>query len=313
MLVSVIIRTYNEEKYLEELLVSIIKQKLKNKKIEIVIVDSGSTDNTIKIAHRYGSRITYICKEEFTFGRSLNIGCQYSRGDILIFISGHCIPASEHWLENLVSPLTTGIAVYTYGRQIGRNTTKFSEQCLFDKYFPSYSKLPQEGFFCNNANAAIVRNVWEQFQFNESLTGLEDMELSKRLVENHKKIAYTADAPVYHIHDENWQRIKIRYEREAFALQKIIPNIHFDLLDFFRYTSAGISQDIATAKKQKLLRKNFRDIVLFRVMQYWGAYCGHHEHRKLSQDMKYRYFYPKDIEKEYYEKKSSCPLADESK
>ncbi len=49
-------------------------------------------------------------------------------------------------------------------------------------------------------------------------------------------------------------------------------------------------------------------------MQYWGAYRGNHEHRKLSRSVKYKYFYPKDIEKHIYEKREDCSLAaDEGK
>ena len=77
-LVSVVIRTLNEEKHLDELLRSIRSQKSDLFDIEVVIVDSGSLDRTLEIANNYAARITYIKKREFTFGRSLNIGCNFS-------------------------------------------------------------------------------------------------------------------------------------------------------------------------------------------------------------------------------------------
>jgi len=300
MLASVVIRTLNEEKYLTELLISIRKQKCELVELEIVIIDSGSTDKTLDIANSFDARITYIKKEEFTFGRSLNMGCQFSKGDFLIFVSGHCIPASESWLDELCKPLIEEKAQYTYGRQIGRDTTKFSEQCHFNKWFPEYSKIPQEGYFCNNANAAITRKAWLQYQFCEQLTGLEDMHLAQRLVNDKQKVAYVAEAPVFHIHDETWKQVRTRYEREAYALKEIMPDVHFSLSDFFRYYLSGMMSDSATAIRKKSFVANIKDIILFRFNHYWGTYVGNHEVRKLSKQKKLNYFYPKDLEKGKY-------------
>lgn len=307
---SVIIRTFNEEKYLPELLGAIRSQETDNHEIEIVIVDSGSTDNTLAIAESFDCRITHIKKKDFTFGRSLNVGCAFSRGDYLIFVSGHCVPASPTWLENLLAPLKDEVAVYSYGKQVARDTTKFSENELFSKFYPEYSKTPQDGYFCNNANSALLRSAWERWPFNEELTGLEDMYLAKQIIEHSSgRIAYTANAPVYHIHDETWHQVRIRYEREAVALQRIEPSIHFNFGDFCRFFCAGVFQDISSALRQKVLWKELPSIVMFRLMQYWGTYSGHHQHRRAAQANKYHYFYPKDVEKEYYEHPESGRLA----
>lgn len=291
-LVSVVIRTLNEERYLEELLESISRQSKSIYDIETIIVDSGSTDNTLKIAKKFGCRLTYIKKEDFTFGRSLNIGCEFAQGDFLVFISGHCIPTHELWICNLVSPLEEE-CVYTYGRQLGRDTTKFSECQLFEKYFPANSHIPQDGFFCNNANSALRKDIWMQFPFDEDLTGCEDMYLAKQLFNEGRKIGYVADAEVFHIHDESWKRVQIRYEREAIALQKILPEVHVTIVDTIQFITVGILKDIKAALKQRKLVKELYSIVRFRWAQYVGAYKGNHVHRKLSQDMKNKYFYPR--------------------
>ena len=125
MKISVVIRTLNEEKYLEELLLKIRSQEISNLEMEIVIIDSGSTDRTIEIAKKYQCRITYITKEEFTFGRSLNLGSEYATGDILIYISGHCIPINNKWLIKLIDPIINHNAGYVYGGQLGRDYKVF--------------------------------------------------------------------------------------------------------------------------------------------------------------------------------------------
>lgn len=81
------------------------------------------------------------------------------------------------------------------------------------------------GFFCNNANSALKTSAWKEYRFAEDLTGLEDMFFAKQLTLDGKKIGYVAEAPVYHIHDESWRQIRLRYEREAVALQRIIPEL----------------------------------------------------------------------------------------
>lgn len=292
MLVSILIRTLNEEVYLSELLSSIAAQKRDDFDIEVIIVDSGSTDKTLAIAELFNARITHITKDEFTFGRSLNLGSNFSCGNIIVYISGHCVPVNSDWLTELVRPIRDGLAGFAYGRQIGRDTTKYAERKIFDKYFPASSKIPQDGFFCNNANSAIDRNVWAQFKFNENITGLEDMELAKRYCDQNGKIAYVAEASVYHIHNESWRQTQRRYEREAIALQKIMPDVQVTRLDMIRYIWVSVIFDAQAAFKDGLFFKEFVGIVRFRFAQFTGTYMGNHEHRSLSKKQKENYFYP---------------------
>ena len=294
MRASIIIRTYNESKHLPELLDKIGEQSLLKDGFEVILVDSGSTDATLTIAaqHPLPVRIVYINKDEFSFGRSLNLGCEQAQGQALVFISGHCIPVDDTWLECLIAPVEQQLAAYSYGRQVGNGTSRFSECQLFRKYYPKASKVPQKGFFCNNANAALRRAAWEELRFDEELTGLEDMELAKRLVESGGTVAYVADAPVYHLHEESWHKVRLRYQREAIALQAIMPQVHVSLSDFLRYFLSALMLDSGAALEQRCLTHKFGEIVMFRMMQYWGTYRGNHEHRKLSHQAKEAYFYP---------------------
>jgi L-ascorbate metabolism protein UlaG (beta-lactamase superfamily) len=133
---SVVVRTLNEARYLGELLEGIAIQQTDGLDFEVVLVDSGSTDDTLAIAEHYGCRILHITREEFSFGRSLNMGCEAASGDILVITSGHCVPADPHWLQALCHPLMEGHAQYSYGKQLGGGQSHFSECRVFDKYFP---------------------------------------------------------------------------------------------------------------------------------------------------------------------------------
>ena len=82
--VSIIVRTLNEAKFLPECLQKIGEQKYGGP-VEVVVVDSGSTDDTVKIAANFNVKIVHISKSEFTFGRSLNVGCEASSGEFWFY------------------------------------------------------------------------------------------------------------------------------------------------------------------------------------------------------------------------------------
>lgn len=291
--ISIVIRTYNEARWLPQLLAAIDRQAMRGMTREIVLVDSGSTDGTVQIAQGHGCRVVAIEQHRFTFGRSLNTGCHAARGKWLVFISGHCIPTDADWLHNLVTPLARGLCAYAYGRQQGHpEFTRFSEEQLFRKYYPEASAVPQEGFFCNNANAALPRSVWRLHPFDEELTGLEDMALAKKLRDAGHATGYVATSCVYHIHQEGWRQIKRRFEREAVALKSIMPEVHVSFLDFIRYLVAGILFDWSAALAERRLSRSWFDICKYRLMQFYGTYRGNHEHRHLSRRMKEQYFFP---------------------
>lgn len=293
MNVSVVIRTLNEARHLGALLNGIDSQVYPKGDVEVIVVDSGSSDGTIEIAEQYRTKLIHIAKKDFSFGRSLNLGCSAASGDVLIFVSGHCVPIHSKWIAELVSPLGEDRIAYSYGRQMGDETSYFSEKQIFAKFFPDTSSVPQEGFFANNANSALLAQVWKDHPFDEQLTGLEDMHLAKRLVEEGYRCAYVAEAPVYHLHSETWLQVRRRFEREAIALQHIMPEVHVSFADFVRYVASAISFDFGAALQQRKLMATAREIVLYRLMQFWGSYRGNHIHRDISRQRKEAYFFPR--------------------
>lgn len=295
MRASIVIRTLNEARHLGDLLKMIARQKVDGLDVETVLIDSGSTDGTVEIAQSHGARITTISKREFSFGRSLNQGCDFATGDLLVLISGHCVPADAHWLQRLCQPLIDGVASYSYGRQIGDDDSNYAERQIFAKYFPAQSQIPQQGIFCNNANSALLRNVWDAHRFDEELTGLEDMELAKRLVAAGHKIAYVAQAPVFHHHEESWQQVRRRFEREAIALQQIMPQVHLSRLDVLRCVISSTFGDWRAARRNGITSSSRLDMLRYRWNQYRGSYIGNHEHRLLSRQAKEKYFFPDTI------------------
>lgn len=213
--VSIIIRCYNEEKYIGQLLNGIEVQTITDK--EIIIVDSGSTDKTLDIVSNYPAKIISIAPEDFSFGKALNLGCQSAQGEYLVFASAHVYPVYQDWLEKLLKPFEDEKIALVYGKQRGNEITKYSEHQIFAKWFPDTSNFKQEQPFCNNANVAIRRFLWEKFPYNEHLTGLEDLDWAKHIIKEGYYLAYNAEAEIIHVHNEPPQRIYNRYRREAIA------------------------------------------------------------------------------------------------
>jgi glycosyltransferase involved in cell wall biosynthesis len=293
--VSLVIRCYNEERNINQLLSGVMQQTMHD--IEIIVVDSGSSDSTLSIVARYPAKILNIKPEDFSFGHSLNLGCQMARGDYIVIASAHVYPVYQDWLEKLLVPFTDPRIALVYGKQRGNEATKFAEHQIFAKWFPENTCMEQGHPFCNNANAAIRRSIWEQIPYDETLTGLEDIDWAKRAMALGYKIAYSAEAEIVHVHNETYTQIYNRYRREAIALKRIYTQEMFGFWDFIRLFSANLISDCYQAWRDKVLWKNLKEIAPFRLMQFWGTYQGFALHGPVSSELKHRFYYPNGIKR----------------
>ncbi len=291
-LATLIIRTYNEAKHLGALLQSVaVQQVASGRPIDVVVVDSGSQDGTDTIALECGAHVLGIAKESFSYGRALNLGCAAAEGEFLVVISGHCLPADENWLEELLKPFSDPSVAMTYGRQVGDNSTKFSEARVYEKYYPE-KRSSQGPAFCNNANAAVRRSIWRRFRYDEELTGLEDVELGRRVVSAGFRIDYAPRAVVRHIHDETWPQVRRRYEREAIALRHIHPEMHLTSWEAATCFMSAVWKDFQVLLRTTLPINTLGEIILYRFNQFVGSWRGTRPHRELSKREKERYFFP---------------------
>ena len=288
--VSVIIRCRNEETHIGRLLTGIMEQTIADR--EIIIVDSGSTDATISIASRFPVRMLHISPDEFSFGRSLNKGCQAASGELIAIASGHVYPVYRDWLERLLAPFSDPQVALAYGKQRGNSTTKYAEHQVFARWYPDEPNPAQDHPFCNNANAAIRRSAWRQLPYDESLTGLEDLAWARRAMELGHRIAYAPEAEVVHVHHETYGQIYNRYRREAIAMKRIFPQEHFTLWNFLGLFPGNTVSDWRHARREHVLRRNLASIALFRLMQFWGTYRGYRQHSPVTQQLRQKFYYP---------------------
>jgi len=288
--ISIIIRCYNEAEHIGKLLHGISEQTTND--YEIVLVDSGSTDGTLETAKEFGvNKIEYIDPGEFSFGRALNKGIEAASGKICVIASAHVYPKKEDWLETLVATFEEDIAL-VYGKQRGNDVTSFSENRIFEQWFPEQDIERQDTPFCNNANAAIRREIWQKYPYDEQLTGLEDVDWAKRVQEAGYDISYASDAEIIHVHDETFSEVVNRYRRESYAHKQIIPEQEFTFSDFVTITLANIISDYKYAYKENEILPNLFEIVKFRVAQFYGTYRGFTESGPVSHKLWQRFYYP---------------------
>ncbi|MCC6569514.1 MAG: glycosyltransferase family 2 protein [Anaerolineales bacterium] len=292
---SIVIRAYNEEKHIGRLLEGVKQQTLSD--VEIILVDSGSTDATVSIAESFGARIVRIPSAEFTFGRSLNFGVRAATREFVVIASAHVYPVYPDWLESLLHPFKDEGVALTYGKQRGPDSAKYSEQQIFHRWYPDASNSDQPTAFCNNANTAIRKSLWEKNPYDETLTGLEDLAWAKRMKEQGYKIAYVAEAEIAHIHDETPRGVFNRYRREAMAFKRIYPESHFNVYDFLRLTVSNIFSDLWHAARERVLLKNIASIVWFRFMQFYGTRMGHRETSLVTPQLRETFYYARERKK----------------
>ncbi|MCW1960065.1 MAG: glycosyltransferase [Mycobacterium sp.] len=290
--VSAVIRAYNEAQHIGRLLEGLQQQTVGLD--EIIVVDSGSSDDTVAIAEAAGCSLVHIAKSEFSFGRALNRGCAAASGDVLLFASAHVYPVYNTYVEHIVSAFDRDGVGIAYGRQVGDERTKFSESRVMLKWFPSQNIWDQGHPFSNNANAAVLKSVWQESPYDETLTGLEDLDFAKKALARGYKISYVADAPVVHVHEESWNIIRNRYRREAMAYSRIVEGSKMSLQGAVGLALSNIAGDYRDAIKARRVLGNVLSIPLFRTAQFMGAWEGFRAPDDLSTQLLQRFYYPSD-------------------
>ena len=195
-LVSVIVRSKNEEGWIGDCLSAIRNQTHKN--LEIILVDNMSTDKTVEKASEYDVKLVQI--DKFLPGLAINDGIRASKGELIVCISAHCIPTDEMWLENLMSPLSDEKIVGVYGRQLPMNFTSALDKRDLAIVFGLDSRTQVKDGFFHNANSIFRRKDWDILPFDEEATNIEDRLWGNEMISRGRHIYYEPSAAVFHHH-----------------------------------------------------------------------------------------------------------------
>jgi glycosyltransferase involved in cell wall biosynthesis len=288
---ALIIRCFNEEEHIGRLLTGAMRQT--RPPDEIIVVDSGSTDATLAIAAAFDVTILEISPDEFSFGRALNLGLAAADGhEICVFASAHVYPVYDTWLDHLVTAFDRPGVALAYGRQQTPAHGRYSESRLLGHWFPPTSSPRQNHPFCNNANAAVRRDVWEELPYDEELTGLEDLDWAKRAMARGMSVSYVAEAPVVHIHNESFAQIVNRYRREAVAHKQIYADQRMGMPEAIRLATINVLGDARSALSEGALPRHAVDILRFRTAQFYGTQRGFSQAGPVPEALRRRFYYP---------------------
>ena len=262
MKVSIVIPTLNGGEDFKRCLAAIFSQNVIFP-FEVLVIDSGSTDETVSIAREFPVRLYQIAKKEFNHGLTRNMGIELSKGEFVVLMTQDAIPANKNWLSSLVSPFFKDERVAgVYARQIPREdanvltkrrhsrwlTSRMERDVKFITDRASYEKLlpMQRYMFCNfdDVCSCIRKSVWEKIPLEKTIFA-DDLEWSKKVFESGFKIVYEPSASVIHSHNRSvlyeYKRVYINYRRlnEIFGVQTA-PTLGHVVLFTFRDTVMDI-------------------------------------------------------------------------
>lgn len=203
--VDVVVRYKNEEFWLRYLLRALTQQK--DVKINLIAVDNNSSDYSTRLLEFYAKKEIFnscrlLSNDTFRPGKALNIGANAGEADYIVNLSAHCVPVSNSYLKSLVAGLNDAgeTCAGVFGQQ---RPLKFSgAQNIIDLIlaYPREPRVYRRTPIFNNANSIIKREIFLRYQFNESVTNLEDFIWAKSILTAGYELKYLPEPSVYHYH-----------------------------------------------------------------------------------------------------------------
>ncbi|MCI9314272.1 MAG: glycosyltransferase family 2 protein [Lachnospiraceae bacterium] len=160
--------------------------------------------------------VKHLAKREFDHGRTRNKGVSHSDADYFIMMTQDAVPADEYLVEKLLGQLQRKDVAVAYGRQLANEDSSEAEKYTRNFNYPDQSvvktkadleRLGIKTFFCSNVCAAYDRKIFDTLGgFVRHTIFNEDMIYAAKAVEAGYGIAYTAEAKVFHSHDDGYRK-----------------------------------------------------------------------------------------------------------
>ncbi len=207
-MISVIIPILDAGKELHLLLARLGTQTVRS---EIIIVDSSLTDEASAAAASSGVKLIKVKKGEFDHGGTRTMAAEAAKGDIIVFLTQDALPFDDRSIENLLRPFGDDTVGAAYGRQVPYpDASPFAAHLRLFNYPETSSlrsiadkgKFKIKTPFLSNAFSAYRKKALLQIGgFKGRLILGEDTYAGAKLLMAGYKIAYAADAAVYHSHN----------------------------------------------------------------------------------------------------------------
>ena len=259
-LVTVIIPAYNEEKYIEKCITSLLTQTYKN--VEIIIVNDGSTDSTQIISSKY--KVKVISLPHGGPGKAKNYGVNIARGEIVVFLDADMY-VDNNYIRNIIQPILDGktFATYTVKESVANINNLWSRCWNINLDLAINQRLNLKDRNINYVFMAILKNKFlELGGFNPKWGYIDD----RSLLTKEKRAAFpVSNAICYHFNPETLQEVFLsaRWIGRSIEFQRNINT----LIKYSIFNSLKISIDkIRTGAPIGLL--------LFKIIFDFGIFVG---------------------------------------
>lgn len=278
---SIFIPTKNAGKEFRMVLDQISKQNEKN--FEIIIVDSGSKDHTLKIAENFAKQnenisvqIHNILPKEFGHGKTRNLALKYSKAPYIVFLTQDAIPTNEYWLSHLLSNFKDPKVAGVFSRQIPKKNAREKEKFCYNYYFPDKKIIVPSGndnllkiMFFSNASSCIKKTVLQKYPFNETIIMTEDQEWAKKIIKKGYKKVYEPKSSVIHSHNYSLKQTFQRYFDSAVSINQILKK---DFKEYVKY-----AKDYPIKELRYILRRKpglFARLILENIIKIIATNLG---------------------------------------
>lgn len=237
--VTVAVLTFNGEQYLDELLTAVEEQHYAGE-VEVLVIDSGSTDATLDIVARHPRvRLHEIPNKEFGHGRTRDLAARLAGGEIVAYLTHDAVPASADWLNGLVEPLRDDARIVAVvGKQIPRPDAppvlKYDIQRVFERLGPDYGytvvyddgslddeRVRNAAAFYSDANSAARRSVLTGAVPYRDVPYAEDQQFGRDVLDAGLRKAYAPRGAVIHSNDVTFATLADRIAADQNGLRSI--------------------------------------------------------------------------------------------
>jgi rhamnosyltransferase len=205
--IGIALLTWRSKSHLLYCLSPLLSSPLKPR---ILIIDSSSNDGTVELAKKMGVETIVISQSNFNHGLTREYARKQLDTDIVVMMTPDAYAIDEEMLSKLVAPIINNQASVAYARQLPHKGAGFLESFPREFNYPSESHIRSlkdldlygvYTYFCSDSCAAYDNRALDKIGgFSKTVTG-EDTIATAKLLQKGDRIAYVAEACVYHSHN----------------------------------------------------------------------------------------------------------------